>query len=170
MTATDRALTLARAAAAAADDKLAATIVGLDVSGQLPLTDIFVIISAGNERQVGAIVDEVEERVRLAGAKVIRREGTREARWVLLDFGDIIVHVQHADELHFYDLERLWRDCPEVDLGTRGQDPDPDPRAQDPDSDTDLDTPGQDLDSDPDSDTPGLDPEGTPAAADNDKD
>ncbi len=170
MTATDRALTLARAAAAAADDKLAATIVGLDVSGQLPLTDIFVIISAGNERQVGAIVDEVEERVRLAGAKVIRREGTREARWVLLDFGDIIVHVQHADELHFYDLERLWRDCPEVDLGTRGQDPDPDPRRQASDPDSDLDTPGQDADSDSDVDTPGRDPEGTPAPADNDKD
>lgn len=120
MPATDRAITLARTAAQAAADKIAATIVGLDVTGQLPLADVFVIISATNERQVSAIVDEVEERVRLAGAKVLRREGAREGRWVLLDFGDVIVHVFHEDERNFYDLERLWRECPQLDLGVAG--------------------------------------------------
>jgi len=118
--ATDHAKQLATAAAHAAADKLAATIVALDVSGQLPLTDIFVIVSAPSERQVAAIVDEVEEKVRLAGAKVKRTEGAREGRWVLLDFGDIVVHVQHEDERNFYDLERLWRESPTIDLGVVG--------------------------------------------------
>lgn len=122
MTATEHAQQLARVAAAAAADKLAATITGIDVSSQLPLTDVFVIVSATNERQVGAIVDEIEEQVRRAGAKVLRREGAREGRWVLLDFGDIVVHAFHEDERHFYDLERLWRDCPTLDLGVLGQD------------------------------------------------
>ncbi|MGB2699608.1 MAG: ribosome silencing factor, partial [Candidatus Phosphoribacter baldrii] len=79
--------------------------------------DIFVIASATNERQIGAIVDEIEEQVRLAGTKPLRREGGRDDRWVLIDFGDIVVHVQHQEERAFYQLERLWRDCPTVDLG-----------------------------------------------------
>ena len=116
MPATDRSLELARAAAAAAADKLATTIVGIDVSEHLALTDVFVIASATNERQIGAIVDEIEERVRLAGAKPLRREGGRDDRWVLIDFGDIVVHVQHQEERAFYQLERLWRDCPTLDL------------------------------------------------------
>ena len=120
MPATDRAKGLARAAAEAAADKIATTIVGIDVSGALPLSDIFVIVSAESERQVASIVDEVEERVRLAGAKVLRREGNREGRWVLLDFGDIVVHVFHEDERNFYDLERLWRESPTIDLGVVG--------------------------------------------------
>lgn len=120
MPATQTAKDLATAAAHAAADKLATTIVALDVSGQLPLTDIFVIVSAPSERQVAAIVDEVEEKVRLAGVKVKRTEGAREGRWVLLDFGDIVVHVQHEDERNFYDLERLWRDCPQIDVGVVG--------------------------------------------------
>lgn len=120
MPATEQAKALAQVAAHAAADKLAATIVALDVSGQLPLTDIFVIVSAPSERQVAAIVDEVEEKVRLAGTKVKRQEGTRQGRWVLMDFGDIVVHVQHEDERNFYDLERLWRDCPQLDVGVVG--------------------------------------------------
>jgi len=115
--ATERSLELARAAAAAADEKLATTIAGIDVSEQLALTDAFVIVSAGSDRQVGAIVDEVEDQLRAKGAKPIRREGEREGRWVLLDFGDIVVHVQHDEERDFYELERLWKDCPEIDLG-----------------------------------------------------
>jgi ribosome-associated protein len=115
--ATDRSLELAKTAALAADDKLATTVVGLDVSEQLALTDVFVIVSGSSERQVGSIVDEVEDKLREAGAKPIRREGERDGRWVLLDFGDIVVHVQHDDEREFYELERLWKDCPEVDLG-----------------------------------------------------
>lgn len=122
MPATDQAKDLATVAAHAAADKLASTIVALDVSGQLPLTDIFVIVSAPTERQVAAIVDEVEEKVRLSGTKVKRTEGAREGRWVLLDFGDIVVHIQHEDERQFYDLERLWRDCPQVDVGVVGAD------------------------------------------------
>jgi ribosome-associated protein len=115
--ATERSLDLARTAAAAADEKLATTIAGIDVSEQLALTDAFVIVSASSDRQVGAIVDEVEDQLRLKGAKPIRREGERDGRWVLLDFGDIVVHVQHDEEREFYELERLWKDCPEIDLG-----------------------------------------------------
>ena len=120
MTATDRALDLARAAAAAAADKLATTIVGIDVSEHLALTDVFVIVSAESERQVGAIVDEIEDVLRDLKSKPLRREGQREGRWVLIDFGDIVVHVQHDEERAFYELERLWKDCPSIDLGVVG--------------------------------------------------
>ena len=118
MTASAEAILMATVAAQAAADKLAQDIVVIDVSGQLVITDCFVIASASNERQANAIVDEVEEKMRLAGYKPARREGAREGRWVLLDFIDIVVHVQHIDERNFYALDRLWRDCPvvEVDL------------------------------------------------------
>jgi ribosome-associated protein len=114
MPASDRALELATAAAQAAADKKAEDIVLLDVSQQLVITDAFVIASAPNERQVAAIVDEVEDRLRELGAKPVRREGAREGRWVLLDFVDVVVHVQHAEERTFYSLERLWKDCPSI--------------------------------------------------------
>jgi ribosome-associated protein len=119
VTATDRALELAKVAALAAEDKLATTITAIDVSAQLPLTDVFVIVSADNQRQVGAIVDEVEDKLRDAGATRVRREGERDGRWVLLDYGDVVVHVQHDEERVYYELERLWRDCPEIDLGVQ---------------------------------------------------
>jgi len=108
--ATDMATVAARAAAA----KLADDVVVIDVSEQLVITDCFVIASASNERQVNAIVDEVEEKMRAAGYKPARREGTREGRWTLLDYVDIVVHIQHQDERDFYALDRLWRDCPVV--------------------------------------------------------
>lgn len=114
MPASPRAVDLATAAAQAAADKLATDIVLLDVSGQLVITDAFVLASAPNERQVRSVVDEVEERLRGLGAKPIRREGEHEGRWVLLDFGDLVVHVMHAEEREFYSLERLWRDCPDI--------------------------------------------------------
>ena len=114
MAATDEARRLALVAAAAAADKKAHDIKVLDVSGQLVITDCFVIASASNERQVNAIVDEVEEKMRAAGYKPARREGTREGRWTLLDYVDIVVHIQHQDERDFYALDRLWRDCPLV--------------------------------------------------------
>ena len=117
MTAPERSLELATAAAQAASDKLADSVQGIDVSDQLALTDIFVIIVAASERQIGAIVEAVEDDLRDLGAKPVRREGDREARWVLIDFGDIVVHVQHEEEAAFYELERLWRDCPAIDLG-----------------------------------------------------
>jgi ribosome-associated protein len=112
MTATDEARTLALTAAQAAADKLATDVVLIDVSDRLAITDVFVVATGNNERQVEAIVDAVEERLRLAGAKPIRREGQRDGRWVLLDYGEIVVHVQHSEERLFYSLERLWKDCP----------------------------------------------------------
>ncbi len=116
MTATEHALELVRVAAAAAADKLAQQVVAFDVSDQLAITDAFVLASASNDRQVKAIVDEVEDRLRQVGAKPVRREGERDGRWVLIDYGDIVVHVQHEEEREFYALERLWRDCPTIDL------------------------------------------------------
>jgi ribosome-associated protein len=106
------AIEMATVAAQAASAKLADDVVVIDVSSQLVITDCFVIASASNERQVNAIVDEVEERMRRAGYKSARREGTREGRWTLLDYVDIVVHIQHQDERNFYALDRLWRDCP----------------------------------------------------------
>ena len=116
MTATERAIELVRNAAEAASDKLADNIIAFDVSDQLIITDAFVLASANNERAVGAIVDEVEDKLRDAGAKPIRREGHREGRWVLLDYGEIVIHVQHEEERSFYALERLWSDCPLIPL------------------------------------------------------
>ncbi|WP_424184848.1 ribosome silencing factor [Actinokineospora sp. G85] len=116
MSATPDARELALVAANAAADKKASDVIVLDVSDQLVITDCFVIASAGNERQVGAIVDEVEEKMRQAGSKPVRREGTREGRWVLLDFVDVVVHVQHSEERSFYSLERLWKDCPRIEF------------------------------------------------------
>jgi ribosome-associated protein len=112
--ASDRARELALAAAQAAADKHATEIVILDVSEQLVITDAFVIASAPNERQVSAIVDAIEERLLRLDAKPVRREGEREGRWVLLDYIDVVVHVQHAEERSFYSLERLWKDCPVI--------------------------------------------------------
>ena len=116
MSATDRAVELTRAAASAADDKLAVDIIAFDVSEQLAITDVFLLCSASSPRQVRAVQDAVEERMIELGAKAVRREGEREGRWVLLDFADIVVHVQHEEERVFYALERLWKDCPVIEL------------------------------------------------------
>lgn len=116
MTATDRALALVRSAAQAASDKLADDIVAFDVSDLLFITDAFLLCSAANDRQVLAVVDEIEGRLREMDEKPVRREGEREGRWVLLDYGDVVVHVLLAEERTFYALERLWRDCPTIPL------------------------------------------------------
>ena len=116
MPATQEALALTRIAAQAAADKLGTDIVAFDVSERLAITDVFLIVTAKNERQVGGVVDGVEEALYKAGTKVVRREGDREARWVLLDFLDLVVHVQHSGERQLYSLERLWRDCPRIEL------------------------------------------------------
>ena len=123
MTATAEATAIATIAALAADDKLAADVVVLDVSDQLVITDCFVIASAPNERQVNAIVENIELKLSEAGHKPVRREGTREGRWALLDYVDVVVHVQHNDERNFYALERLWKDCPVVPVDGLGQRP-----------------------------------------------
>src|SRR5579875_2916102 len=112
MTATDQAIALAQTAAQAAADKLATDIVLIDVSDRLAITDVFVVVTGSNERQVEAIMDAVEERLREGGHKPIRREGQRDGRWVLLDYGDVVVHIQHSEQRVFYALERLWKDCP----------------------------------------------------------
>lgn len=116
MPATPEALQSAHIAATAAEDKLATDITAIDVSKHLALTDVFVIASAPNDRQVVAIVDNVEQQMRLAGLKPLRREGERSGHWVLLDFGDIVVHVMQEEDRLFYQLERLWKDCPTVPL------------------------------------------------------
>jgi ribosome-associated protein len=116
VTATDKAVELVEIAAAAAADKLATDIIAYDVSEQLVITDAFLLCSASNDRQVRSIVDEIEEKLRKAGAKPARREGEREGRWVLLDYLDVVIHVQHAEERVFYSLERLWKDCPRIAL------------------------------------------------------
>jgi ribosome-associated protein len=120
--ATSDARRLALVAAAAAADKKATDVLVLDVSEQLVITDCFVIASAPNERQVNAIVDNVEEKMLAAGTKPVRREGAREGRWVLLDFADVVVHVQHSEERSFYALERLWKDCPRIEFDPVGVD------------------------------------------------
>ena len=121
MPASERAVELALTAAQAAADKKAENIVILDVADQLVITDAFLLASAPNERQVGAIVDAIEEA--LLGlperAKPVRREGERAGRWVLLDYVDIVVHVQHSEEREFYSLDRLWKDCPTIEFVDR---------------------------------------------------
>lgn len=133
MPATEESRRLALVAANAAADKKASDVVLIDVSEQLVITDCFVIASAPNERQVQSIADNVEEKLREVGTKPVRREGAREGRWVLLDFVDIVVHVQHAEEHQFYGLERLWKDCPhiEFDAGPPAADADDLDEAQD---------------------------------------
>lgn len=116
MTASAHALELATVAARAAAGKLAGDVAAIDVSDHLVITDVFVLASAPSDRQVKAIVDGVEEALNALGVKPIRREGERDGRWVLLDFGEVVVHVQHTEERSYYSLERLWRDCPEVEL------------------------------------------------------
>lgn len=117
MTASDHARELVRIAAAAADSKQAEDLVALDVSGPLPLTDVFLLASGRNERNVLAVAAEVEDKLNEAGVKTLRREGRAEGRWVLLDFGDLVVHVFHEEDRMYYALERLWKDCPVVPLG-----------------------------------------------------
>lgn len=116
MTASARSIELAEAAVVAASDKLATDLTIIDVSEQLVITDCFVLAAAPNDRQVRAVVDAIEERLLQLGAKPVRREGERDGRWVLLDYVDIVVHVQHSEERTYYALERLWKDCPTLPL------------------------------------------------------
>ena len=110
----------ALAAARAASSKLATEIVILDVRSLIGITDYFVICSGRNERQVATIVEEIEEQLGAEGVKAYRREGDRQARWVLLDYLDFVVHVFHTEEREYYELERLWRDADRVDVDEDG--------------------------------------------------
>ncbi|MEB4616077.1 ribosome silencing factor [Leucobacter sp. M11] len=115
MTASPQSQTDLSVAVFAADEKGATDLVALDVKEQFALSDIFLMASGNSERNVQAISDNIEDRMLQSGVKTIRREGRQSGRWVLLDFGDLIVHVFHHEERGFYDLERLWKDCPALD-------------------------------------------------------
>lgn len=117
MTAAERTRELVRIAAAAAVDKGAEDLVAFDVSEPLPLVDAFLLVTGTSERNVAAIADAVEEAMLEQGVKRLRREGKHEARWILVDFGDLVVHVFHEQERTFYGLERLWKDCPLIPTG-----------------------------------------------------
>ncbi len=116
MTATEHARELLHIAALAADSKQAEDLVALDVSGPLPLTDIFLLATGRNERNVVAIAGEIEDMMIEHGSKPLRREGRAEGRWILLDFGDLVVHVFHEEDRMYYSLERLWKDCPVIPI------------------------------------------------------
>jgi ribosome-associated protein len=116
MTASAHALELLKVAAAAADSKAGEDLVAIDVSNPLPLADIFLIVTGRSERNVVAIAGEIEDKLIEAGYKPLRREGRAEGRWVLVDFGDLVVHVFHEEERVYYSLERLWKDCPVIPI------------------------------------------------------
>ncbi|TFD55119.1 ribosome silencing factor [Cryobacterium frigoriphilum] len=116
MTATPHAHELLQVAVLAADDKGGENLVALDVSNPLPLADIFFMVTGRSERNVIAIAGEIEDKLIEAGHKPLRREGRTAGRWVLIDFGDLVVHVFHEEEREYYGLERLWKDCPVVPI------------------------------------------------------
>ena len=116
MAATERAIDWTIRAARAAAEKKAGDIVAIDVSEKLAITDVFLILTGSNDRQVRAISDAVEEALDKIDVDPVRREGQQQGRWILLDYIDIVVHVQHEEERAFYDLERLWKDCPYIEL------------------------------------------------------
>ena len=116
MTASPHAIELLQRAAVAADSKQAEDLVALDVSGPLPLTDVFLLATGRNERNVVSIASEIEDKLLDSGSKPLRREGRAEGRWILLDFGDLIVHVFHEEDRMYYSLERLWKDCPVIPI------------------------------------------------------
>ena len=116
MSASENAHALLEIAAAAADDMQGEDLVALDVSGPLPFSDVFLLVTGRNERHVSGIAREVEDRLLESGFKALRREGRTEGRWVLLDYGDLVVNVFHEDDRLFYSLERLWKDCPSIPI------------------------------------------------------
>ncbi len=116
MTATAQAIKTANLAANAAADKLGENIIALDITAVMPLTDIYVLASGRNERQVSAISDNIEEVMLENGFKLLHREGKELGRWILLDFGDVVCHVMHEEDRMFYSLERLYSDQPVIKL------------------------------------------------------
>jgi ribosome-associated protein len=117
MPASESVKVLTQIAAQAAADKFGTDMVAIDLSDQLVLSEVFLIVTGQNVRQVDAIADFVEEKLRLAGDKPVRREGGEE--WILLDYSDLVVHIQSADLRRYYMLDRLWNDCPTIKLNVR---------------------------------------------------
>ncbi|CAH0123653.1 ribosome silencing factor [Plantibacter cousiniae (nom. nud.)] len=116
MTLSDTTLDAVQLAATAAESKGGEDLIALDVSGPLPFVDAFLLVTGRSERNVVAIAGEVEDRLNASGVKTLRREGKSEGRWILLDFGEVVVHVFHEEERMYYSLERLWKDCPVIPL------------------------------------------------------
>ena len=118
MTALQSSIDAVRIAAAAADRMKGTDIVAFDVTGPIAITDVMMIVTASNERQVLAVAEEIEKDLYTKGCHLQprSREGLQEGRWVLLDFGDFVIHVMHEEERRFYRLESLWKDCPAIDL------------------------------------------------------
>jgi ribosome-associated protein len=117
--ATDEAVELAVAAADAADDKKATDLSILEVADILALVDVFLLVTTASDRQLKAVVDAIEERLREDhGRKVLRREGTAEGGWMLLDYGDLVCHLFSTEQREFYSLDRLWSDVPRRDVRT----------------------------------------------------
>lgn len=118
MTALESSVNAIRIAAEAADRLKATNCQAFDVSNLLGITDAMLVVSASNERQVLSVAEEVEKDLYLKDnkRKPISREGLELAQWILLDFGDFVVHIMHEEARQFYRLERLWNDCPAIDL------------------------------------------------------
>jgi len=116
MTLSDTTLNAVQLAATAGESKGGEDLVALDVSGPLPFVDAFLLVTGRSERNVVAVAGEIEDRLNESGVKTLRREGKSEGRWILLDFGEVVVHVFHEEERMYYSLERLWKDCPVIPL------------------------------------------------------
>lgn len=116
MAASEETLEWARIAAQAAAELKATTIAAIDVSERLVLTEVFLVVSGSSDRQVRSLVDAMDEALLKAGVRRKRCEGFDEAHWVLVDYGDLVVHVQQDEDREFYALERLWADCPSIGL------------------------------------------------------
>ena len=114
--ATPEAITAARTAAAAIEDKKGEDILALDLSGLLVVTDVFLVATGTSTRHVKTLVDDAEEALRALERRPIRREGVDFGEWVLLDYGDLVIHVFDRDTRAYYELERLWADAPTIDL------------------------------------------------------
>ena len=114
MPASKSVIELTQVAARAIAEKLGTDMIALDLSHQLVLSEVFLIATGGNVRQVDSIADFVEEKLREIGEKPARREGTEE--WVLLDYSDLVVHIQSTTLRNYYMLDRLWNDCPRLEL------------------------------------------------------
>ena len=116
MAASEESLEWARIAARAAAELKATTVAAIDVSERLVLTEVFLVVSGSSDRQVRSLVDAIDEALLKAGVRRKRREGFDEGHWVLVDYGDLVVHVQQDEDREFYALERLWADCPSIAL------------------------------------------------------
>lgn len=110
-------ISLTKRAVAAAEEKLAKDIVALDLSNQGILADVFLIITGANDPQLEAISDEIQRELQNVGERPIRREGMGgSSQWILLDYGDLVIHIQHPEVRSYYALERLWGDCPKLNV------------------------------------------------------